>query len=53
MEIQPYQEKTTEYMFCQGQGKTAFTEAIKTKGTLKDYLKKKKIANVRVRKPEN
>lgn len=41
MEIQPYQEKKPEYMFCQGQGKTAFTEAIKTKGTLKGYLKKK------------
>lgn len=43
MEIQPYQEKTTEYMFCQGQCKTAFAEAIKNKGTLKDCLKKKKL----------
>lgn len=29
-------------MFCQGQCKTAFMEAIKSKGIFKDYLKQKK-----------
>lgn len=40
-------------MFCQGQCKTAFMEAIKSKGILKDYLKQKKHPYVTVRKPEN